>query len=55
MNRALAVAVRHQLDAGVLQPGDLDRALRDGRVTLSIALKPVNGENNAPDRTHEGQ
>ncbi|ACL42036.1 hypothetical protein Achl_4085 (plasmid) [Pseudarthrobacter chlorophenolicus A6] len=55
MNRALAVAVRHQLDSGALQPGDLDRALRDGRVTLSIGLKHANGETDGPDRTHEGQ
>lgn len=38
MNRALATAVRHE---EALEPGDLDRALREGRVTLSITVEPA--------------
>lgn len=33
MNRALAVAVR---DQDSLEPGDLDQALREGRVTITV-------------------
>jgi hypothetical protein len=38
MNRALAAAVRGQES---LHPGDLDRALREGRVTVSITVEPA--------------
>lgn len=36
MNRALASAVRRQQESGALAPGDLDRALREGRVSLVV-------------------
>jgi hypothetical protein len=39
MNRALAAGVRDQHKAGTLTPGDLDRALREGRVTLSVTVR----------------
>jgi hypothetical protein len=38
MNRALAAAVREQ---DSLKPGELDQALREGRVTVSITVEPA--------------
>ena len=36
MNRALAAAVERHHATGALAPGDLDRALREGRVSLIV-------------------
>lgn len=43
MNRALASAVQRHQQTGDLAPGDLDRALRAGRVRLIVHPSRPNG------------